>query len=416
MKSRFEVGGKLRRDSPYLVAGILYLVGVWLHIPYGGGHIYSDIPTVFQVRECGGSCLTIPYVSGFMEYPIIVSDFIYSMGATASFLPGDVLANYYWLSAIFLAIPTFLLIGEVLKIAEIVGSAEKRVLGYFIATPSFVFVVLVSWYAIGVYFAIFAIRKFLQGGYRASGILMGLSAASNLVTAAPALGLILAAKNRRDRIAFAMSGAICFGALNLPFIVVNPSMWLSFWKFHTNWYIEGSWMLAFLPSLSPLRHYIFPAMLLLLYGAIAALSVRTKRREPLTLSWMTTFAFLFSTYVFTPQMNIMLLPFFTLLPIVKRFWEFLAFDIINTLFVILGFSQILLVFGLTYNFDVTTFTAPVRWLAIIRSIWLGKMLVFDGLLPLARTRGAEAVKSRGPTGKVPESSSILDARELNGQS
>jgi len=59
----------LKNYDLYLLAGVLYVVAVWLHIPYGGGHIYSDIPTVFQTRECSGACLSIPYVSGFIEYP-----------------------------------------------------------------------------------------------------------------------------------------------------------------------------------------------------------------------------------------------------------------------------------------------------------------------------------------------------------
>src|SRR5580700_6111383 len=74
----------------YLLAGVLYTVGVWLHIPYGGGHIYSDIPTVFQIRECSGTGLSIPYVSGFIEYPVIVSGFIYLMGVLGGSLPGSI--------------------------------------------------------------------------------------------------------------------------------------------------------------------------------------------------------------------------------------------------------------------------------------------------------------------------------------
>jgi hypothetical protein len=69
----------LKRGGLYAVAAILFLIGVWLHIPYGGGHIYSDIVTIFQTRECGGACLTIPYINGFVEYPIIVSEFLYAM-------------------------------------------------------------------------------------------------------------------------------------------------------------------------------------------------------------------------------------------------------------------------------------------------------------------------------------------------
>jgi hypothetical protein len=376
----------LERSDLYIVTAVLFLIGFWLHIPYGGGHIYSDIPTVFQQRECGGACLTIPYVNGFIEYPIIVSEFIYAMGAIAKILPGSILIDYYYLTVAFLAIPTFLLVRETLKIAEMRGFSNRRVLVYLVATPTFLFLLLQNWYVIGVYFAIFGLRKFLQGNYKMSGILLGLSAASNLVTVVPAMGMFLAAKGLRNRAVFVVSALACYGAINLPFIAVNPSLWLSFWQFHTNWYIEGSWMLAFLSSFSPLRHYVFLALLLSLFAALSWISLK-KTNDAVNLSWLSTFAFLFSTYVFTPQMNLILLPFFAITPIVKRYWEFLAFDVINTLFIVLGFSQPLLIFGITYQFDAVSYLAPVRWLAIARSIWLGKMLLFDGLLPAINWRG-----------------------------
>src|SRR6267378_6471618 len=69
-------------SSLYLVALAAYALGVWLHIPYGGGHVYSDLVTVFQVRECSsGQCvILIPYVQTFFEYPVVDSMFMYAMG------------------------------------------------------------------------------------------------------------------------------------------------------------------------------------------------------------------------------------------------------------------------------------------------------------------------------------------------
>jgi len=366
-----------------LVAAALYLVGVWLHIPYGGGHIYSDIVAVFQTRECAGTCLTIPYVNGFVEYPIVVSEFVYAMGAAAAIFPGPIMTNYYYLTAALLAVPTLLLVRETSKIAEMRGYSDRRVLAYVIATPTFLFMVLLSWYAIGLYFATFGLRKFLQGDTRASGFLFGLSAASNLVTAVPALGLFLAAKGGRERAVFLVSALACYGAINLPFFVVNPPLWLHFWQFHADWYVEGSWMLLFLSYYSPFRHYIFPALLLSLYAVITWISLK-KTDEAVTLSWLGTFAFLFSTYVFTPQMNLMLLPFFATAPVVKRYWEFLAFDSINIVFLLTGNLQSVYFFGA--HLDLASYVPPAGWFAIARSLWLGKMLVFDGLWPSVRLR------------------------------
>src|SRR5712692_3612995 len=88
----------------YYVAALLYLLGVWLHFPYGGGHIYSDIVSVFQVRECtsGGCLLPVPYLQTFVEYPVIVSMFIYTMGVLGRTFGGDLIATYYLFTCIFL--------------------------------------------------------------------------------------------------------------------------------------------------------------------------------------------------------------------------------------------------------------------------------------------------------------------------
>ena len=66
----------------FLLAAALYLFGTWAHIPYGGGHIYSDIISVFQDRFCAtGTCnIAFPYVHVFVEYPVITGVFIYVMG------------------------------------------------------------------------------------------------------------------------------------------------------------------------------------------------------------------------------------------------------------------------------------------------------------------------------------------------
>lgn len=367
----------------YIVAALFYIVGFWLHIPYGGGHVYSDIVSVFQARECASGChLAIPYLQTFVEYPVLSSMFMYTMGVLGSLFPGNLLDNYYILTSLFLAIPTFLLIREVSKILQMRAMNESRVLWYVILTPSFLFMLLLNWYIIGVYLATFGMRKHLEGRHAQSGLLFGLSAASNLVTALPILGLLLVARGRRVIIDLLGGALASYAVVNGPFVLLNPLAWLQPWLYAKNWYIEGSWMLAFLPNESPLRHYV-P---ILVFGALfftVVLRVRNKTsQDPLKLSWILTFAFLFSTFIFTPQMNLILLPFFALQGVTGRYLEFLIFDTINSLVIILGFSQILLVVGITYSFVAFGSTSIVQWLAIARSAWTGKMAIYDGIYKL----------------------------------
>jgi hypothetical protein len=240
--------------------------------------------------------------------------------------------------------------------------------------------ILLNWYVIGTFFAVAGIRQFLLGKKKAAGALMGLSAASNLVTAAPAVGLMLSERRFKDAFRLAGAAAAVYGAINIPVFLLNPSNWLAFWTYQSNWYAEGSWMLMFIDDSSPLRHAISISVFVVLFSLVLLVRFRLKERDPVRLAFLATFAFVFSSYVYTPQMNVMLLPFFVILLMPSHYVEFLAFDLLNAGVIVVGFSQVLLPLGITYSVAQFGFYSPNQWMAIIRSFWLGKFLVYDGLL------------------------------------
>lgn len=429
-----RVGGRIRRTIqnhdewlPFIAVGAFYILGVWEHLPYSGGHIYSDIISVYQDRFCySGACgFGLPYVNYFVEYPVITGFFMYSMGMLGHLLPlpgRDFMANYYSYTSIFLLIPTTLLVSDLRKIMHILGMGKeknKRILLFLIATPSFVFMLLLNWYIIGVFFAVFALRKFLEGiqsgrsASLSSGILMGLSAAANLVTAVPALGILVFGSDswkERARFVFGILSAMLLVYVpvivlnSLPHSYMNPShdvvnysfqfpnlnVITDFLNYESNWYAEGSWMLAFFSNTSPVRHYIFAGLFATFAVVISLKGMKTKRESQLDradliviTSALYTFAFLFSTYVCTPQMNLILLPFFVLLPgMTKRYSEFLAFEIVNALVIVWGFSSPLAFLGISLPHPVDfgpIWVSQIQFLAVLRSFWIGKFLIADGL-------------------------------------
>jgi hypothetical protein len=285
----------------YLTALGVYLIGIWLHLPNGGGNVYTDITYVFQERICrpssgfeydqsyGNPCpLTIPYLQSFNEYPVIVSMFMYVMGVLGAQFRGDIFQNYYLLSAAVLAVPTFLAIRELMKIIEIRGTSRNRILWYFIVTPTFIFLTLVNWYSIGVYFALSGIRRYLQGGSRLwSGVLFGLSAASNFVTAIPALGLFIASKTMKERIILAGAALATYGAINAPFLLLNRALWLESWNYIYGWNIENSWMQAILINLySPYRHFIPPIVFGAFFIGMLWMRYRGTTKDPLVFAFV----------------------------------------------------------------------------------------------------------------------------------
>jgi len=328
--------------------------------------------------------LPIPYVQTFVEYPVIASGFMYVMGVLGTLLSGKLLDDYYLLSVIFLAIPSFLLIRELTILTRMVGVATGRVTRFLVVTPTFLIMLLLSWYAIGVYLSVFATRKFLEGHTTQSGVLLGLSAATNLVTGVPAVGLLFATKEWRSRITFTAAILGSFLVVNAPFLLLNPKQWFAFWDYHSNWYIEGSWMELVLPTTSPLRHVV-PIVVFVVLSALILWKFGAQR-NPLKLSFLFTFAFFFSTYVFTPQMNLVLVPFFVLGTLREGYLEFLAFDLLNALVIVIGFSQPLLIFGIALSYPQFGLTSPIQWFAIERSVWVGKMLA-NGLVTRAPKLG-----------------------------
>src|SRR5439155_13532505 len=142
-----------------------------------------------------------------------------------------ILDAYYLCTCALLLIPTLLLIRESVKVTKLLGVDEGRVMRYIVVTPSFLIMLLLNWYVIGVFFSTFALRKFMQGSRWASGVLLGLSAVSNLVTALPAIGMILSSKGLREQAKFVAGGLASYGVVNAPFVLLNPSLWLSPWQY-----------------------------------------------------------------------------------------------------------------------------------------------------------------------------------------
>lgn len=426
----------------FLAVALLYILGAWEHLPFSGGHIYSDIVTVYQNRFChSGPCGTgLPYVNYFVEYPVITGFFMYAMGMLGHItpLPGkDFLGSYYSYTSIFLLFPTILLVDNLLQITKILGieKRNKRTLLFLVATPSFVFMLLLNWYIIGVFLAVFGLRKFLEGvrseksNSLVSGVLFGLSAAANMITAVPSLGILIfgtTSWRERARFAFGMLAALLVAyvpviilnsfphsylnpsgvVVNYPFEFPNLNVITDFFRYEQNWYAEGSWMLAFFTNMNPIRHYIFAGLFTTMALVISLKGLRTQIQTELdraNLIVMTgsfyTFAFLFCSYVCTPQMNLLLLPFFVLIPgMTKRYSEFLAFEIVNSLVIVWGFSAPLAFLGINFPSPAEfgpIWVSPIQFLAVVRSFWIGKFLIVNGLYGWRRniTNSAPMLKS-----------------------
>ena len=205
--------------------------------------------------------------------------------------------------------------------------------------------------------------------------------------------MLLGVRNRREASEFVIGGVAAFTAVYAPIYALNPGFISQFLSYESGWYAEGSWMLAFFSSGNPLRHVLFPAAFILLAcwtiykglrirGRLTAATDQDRANFVVYMGSAFSFAWLFSSYISTPQTNLMLLPFFALLPMTKYYPEFLAFDTATSLIDVWGFSQPLIILGITLHPVMfgSPYQSPIQALEVIRSIWIGKFLIYDGLL------------------------------------
>jgi hypothetical protein len=159
-----------------------------------------------------------------------------------------------------------------------------------------------------------------------------------------------------------------FLAMNMPFILANFGMWFETWKYHAAWGIEDSWLIFFFNQMDTNAHYAGLAILLyLVYKGLTGTFRRqydNQSTRVIERAFLMNVAWLFGNYVVTPQMALMLLPFYALIPSISLPIVYAA-EILNALIIALWFTP-----ELNLGNPLTS-SSPVQWFAAGRQlIWL----------------------------------------------
>lgn len=236
---------------------------------------------------------------------------------------------------------------------------------------------LLNWYIVGVYFMVRAIRLFLKD-----------KAASNLITAIPSVAMLITHGDFRRRMQFLILGLATYFIVNLPALVLNPSNWLRFWEYHASWYVECNWQILLFNMFDPNARIFSARLMPMLFILLLAVVYKTqlpKHSKILLASWLAMAWFLFANYVYAPQMNITLLPFFTLLA-VAPYQLFILFDVLNSAIIVAGFSRFLQnVLGIKYELKSWGIDSPIQWMAIARSFILLGFILYSLYIILRRS-------------------------------
>ncbi|MEM3653379.1 MAG: hypothetical protein QW723_01520 [Candidatus Bathyarchaeia archaeon] len=315
----------------------------WEHMPSIVPNHYSDIVSIFWREGVGKGQHSIPYLQFLFEYPVIIGMLVYLCSSTRLFASSFSEAIvYYTLSMHFiLSLFTLLSIYLLYKTCNFLRVDKGRIWKCFLIMPSFLMFPLYNWDMIAVFFSILSIYSFLNEKRRVSALSLGLGISTKIYPIVMLPMFLIEEKNWRERVFFILMILIPTILLNAPFIVLNFNTWFGTWIFLASWGIENSWLIYFFNQMDPTAHYIgFLVMLYLIYKSLVETNKKPYECNAYRIierSLMMNLAWLIGSYIVTPQMALMLLPFYVLIPKIPLSLAYLS-DILNVLIIVFWFS------------------------------------------------------------------------------
>ena len=294
-----------------ILAGILSAGFHWVGLVKGAPLqiFYSDIAGFFQQASAPG----FPYLEKNIEYPPLIGIFMHWMGQL-----GKTQVSYYILSVLFLIFFAALATYFLYKILP--AENRDRLIIYWIFAPSMLVFLTYNWDIISILFVAAAFYFVRQNRYPLASGFLALGASAKLYPILYLAPLFLKAKDWTERIKIAGVSGLTLLAVNLPFMLENFSGWSYFWRLNAerNSNPDSIWTIArfFFRNLDISDINIFSLVLFL--GAAGFLLWKFRQESFLKLCFGLTIIFLLFNKVFTPQYLMWLLPFFVLMPELKK--------------------------------------------------------------------------------------------------
>ena len=303
---------------------------------------YSDIVPLLQTEQLTAGRL--PFLQACLEtggqcdeYPVLTMYFMRAAG----WIGGSTAAGFFTANAILLwicaaAIATFL---------YMLGGKAL----WFALAPTLLIYGFMNWDLFAVAFATSALVAFARRRDGLAGLLLGLGAAAKFYPAMLMIPLIAHRLRDREPDAAIKIGWVTIGtwlAVNLPFALVSPSGWSTFFRFNATrpadwdslWYIgcghvHAAAICGHASRINALSFVVFVASFALVW-------MWKERREPTFARWSLAFPmlvlFLLSNKVYSPQYGLWLLPFFALGVVGTP--AFLAFEAVDVAVFLSRFS------------------------------------------------------------------------------
>ncbi|MEM4486872.1 MAG: hypothetical protein QW116_06555 [Zestosphaera sp.] len=370
------------RFSPDLAGDARRLSELWFNVD-----AFNDL--VKRANLC-----PIPYVDYMFEYPPLVG-FLWYVTTCTSFTIANGFATTtsdffslassinYVMQASILAGSAVLTLHTLRKLASYGGRSAGRAL-LFLVLPSTILYMTYNWDLIASCLAAAALYAFLRGKRTTSGMLLGLSVSSKLLTG----GLLIPLTSHLLREArggssgvkqlHAFLAAFAVGGLT-PFMAVyflSREGLMGFITHHASWYCENCVYALVVPDIfSPVHRCMYAVLGPTLLALVAFLSYR-RPRDMFKQAFTSVGGVVVLNYVFTPQMILMVTPFALMALDGLLLHAYVAADVVNSLLIVAFFEDATLrsiISGFTpinTDFNPWTIDSPTQWLAMVRNALL----------------------------------------------
>lgn len=336
-----------------VVTTAVFILSTIVHSPSISPNIYSDLVSFWGRTEVADGL--IPYVDFVFEYPQLCGLMTY---VSASL--GRAPEAYYALMSFFLYLFTMGSAVLTYLLAKESGFDTGRIYRYFLLAPSMIIYLVYNFDIINAFFVLLALYTFQRGRTLLSAASIGLGVLSKLT---PVLLIPIFAqkvKTWRRQLLFVVVAVAIPVLVNAPLAAVSFENWWGGYQWHMDWGLENSWLVFLFPD--PGSWDTAKILSQILMVLVVARVIVWKNDNLKQKSFAMLGGFLLATYVYTPQMNLVLLPLFVLSS--ESFLLFYPWEIANA-FIILSWFTVPTPPGPTAAYTAPQLSALVRALLLV---------------------------------------------------
>jgi hypothetical protein len=286
-----------------------------LHYPGMSWTVYSDVVGLWYREEEMG--WKMPCIEFFLEYPP-ASCFLL---AASNLLGGNNLTSYYMVFGL-LSLPAYLVFG--LAIHRLYRQDIRKIIA--LVSPSLIVYGIYNFDHFVAAALALSVYLHVRGKPFLSALSLGVAVSLKLIPLI-LLPLYITANPKRVTLGF-LAGVAPY----LPVAILNPGYFPEFYRFHSGWGLENAWYLwlagdPFSISAKLFGFWLMIVLIVRSYISNAGFAVKTFH---ILSAWLLT------SYVFTPQMALWLLPMIPAFGNLALLWP--AVDLSNVLIIYTWFT------------------------------------------------------------------------------